>query len=81
MKTLNSRRTPKMTQTLFPHKFIGTHQAARLLSVDAGTIIRWADMGRFPFFRTPGGHRRIRKDDLVRFALEHGWPMAEEGLA
>ena len=56
---------------------LGTHQAARLLSVDAGTVIRWADAGRFPAFRTPGGHRRILRTDLMRFAMVHGWPLAD----
>jgi excisionase family DNA binding protein len=59
------------------HRFIGTHQAARLLSVDAGTVIRWADAGKLPSFRTPGGHRRIRREDLMQFALNHGWPIPE----
>jgi excisionase family DNA binding protein len=58
-------------------KFLGTHEVARLLSVDAGTVIRWADAGRLPCFRTPGGHRRISKDDVLRFVREHHWPWPE----
>lgn len=59
-------------------RFLGTHQAARFLSVDAGTVIRWADAGKLPSFRTPGGHRRILREDLLRFASDYGWPVNEE---
>lgn len=62
-------------------RFLGTHQAARLLSVDAGTVIRWADAGRLHAFRTPGGHRRILKTDLMEFAKVHGWPLNEGGAS
>lgn len=54
-------------------RFLGTHEVARLLSVDAGTVIRWADAGRFASFRTPGGHRRIPRQEVLRFAEQHGW--------
>ncbi|MDR7532880.1 MAG: helix-turn-helix domain-containing protein [Armatimonadota bacterium] len=39
-------------------------QAAALLGVDEATLRHWADMGRVRTFRTPGGHRRFREDDL-----------------
>lgn len=54
-------------------RYLGTHEVARLLSVDAGTVIRWVDAGRFASFRTPGGHRRIPRQEVLRFAEQHGW--------
>jgi excisionase family DNA binding protein len=65
--------------TAVEKKFLGTHEVARLLSVDAGTVIRWADAGRLAHFRTPGGHRRILREDVLRFVREHHWPCLEEG--
>ena len=56
-------------------RLLGTHEVARMLSVDAGTVIRWADAGRFPAFRTPGGHRRILRRDVLRFARGLHWPL------
>jgi excisionase family DNA binding protein len=39
-------------------------EAARLLGVDASTLRGWADRGKIPVFRTPGGHRRFDPMDL-----------------
>ncbi|MBM3146618.1 MAG: helix-turn-helix domain-containing protein, partial [Actinobacteria bacterium] len=38
--------------------------AATCLGVSATTLRRWSDAGRVPCFRSPGGHRRYRLDDL-----------------
>lgn len=42
-------------------------EAARYLGVAQSTVRKWADMGRVETFKTPGGHRRFRRDDLDRF--------------
>lgn len=42
-------------------------EAARYLGVAQSTVRKWADMGRLETFKTPGGHRRFRRDDLDRF--------------
>lgn len=55
-----------------------TFEAAKLCHVSPLSIINWVNAGRLPAFRTPGGHRRIRKDDLLRFMRENGMPLAEE---
>ncbi len=41
-------------------------EASRLLGVDPDTLRRWADDGRVPAFRTPGGHRRFERAVLER---------------
>jgi molybdopterin-binding protein len=43
-------------------------QAARLLGVSDDTVRRWADSGRLPVTRDPGGRRMIEGADLARFA-------------
>lgn len=40
-------------------------EAARLLGVDETTLRGWADAGKVPVFRTPGGHRRFHEADLL----------------
>jgi excisionase family DNA binding protein len=40
-------------------KFFSTADIARMLSVDASTVKRWADSGRLPCYKTVGGHRRF----------------------
>lgn len=39
-------------------------EVAALFRVDPKTVARWADAGRLPAFRTPGGHRRFRTADI-----------------
>ena len=55
-----------------------TFETAKLCHVSPLSIINWVNAGRLPAFRTPGGHRRIRREDLVRFMRESGIPLPEE---
>jgi excisionase family DNA binding protein len=55
-----------------------TFEAAKLCHVSPLSIINWVNAGRLSAFRTPGGHRRIRREDLVRFMRENGLPLPEE---
>lgn len=55
-----------------------TFEAAKLCHVSPLSIINWVNAGRLPAFRTPGGHRRIRKEDLVRFMRDSGIPIPED---
>lgn len=43
-------------------------QAAELLGVSVDTVRRWADSGRLPTRRTPGGQRLVDGEGLARFA-------------
>lgn len=49
-------------------------QVADLFSVSVNTVAKWADEGKLPFFRTPGGHRRFRPRDVEQL-------MADEAVA
>jgi excisionase family DNA binding protein len=42
-------------------------EVAELFGVEPKTVTRWAEAGRLPFFRTPGGHRRYRWSDVEPF--------------
>jgi excisionase family DNA binding protein len=55
-----------------------TFETAKLCHVSPLSIINWVNAGRLPAFRTPGGHRRIRREDLVRFMRDSGIPLPEE---
>ncbi len=55
-------------------------EASDFLGVDASTLRVWADAGRIPIFRTPGGHRRFSRESLEEF-LKHGSRGTEPRLA
>jgi excisionase family DNA binding protein len=55
-----------------------TFETAKLCHVSPLSIINWVNAGRLPAFRTPGGHRRIRREDLIRFMKENGIPLPED---
>lgn len=52
-----------------------TFETAKLCHVSPLSIINWVNAGRLSAFRTPGGHRRIRREDLIRFMRESGIPL------
>ncbi|MBI5093776.1 MAG: response regulator [Candidatus Hydrogenedentes bacterium] len=52
-----------------------TSEVARFCHVTADTIRKWAEAGRIHVFKTPGGHRRIRREDLIQFLRENNIPI------
>jgi len=42
-------------------------EVARLLRVSVSSVRRWGDVGALKVFRTKGGHRRYRPDDVCDF--------------
>ena len=51
-----------------------THDVARICCVTPTTVIRWIEDGLIPAFKTVGGHRRVRREDLERVCSERGIP-------
>ncbi len=45
-------------------KWYGTGEVADLYEVTARTVIRWADDGKIPHIKTPGGTRRYPVDKI-----------------
>ena len=52
-----------------------TSEVAQYCHVTADTIRKWAEAGRINVFKTPGGHRRIRREDLIIFLRDNGIPL------
>ena len=53
-------------------EWISLRQAAEILGVHPATVRNWADKGDLATRRTPGGHRRFRKADLLQYAESQG---------
>ncbi len=54
------------------------YQAGKYCSVSPKTISNWIDEGHIKAFRTVGGHRRIRREDLDEFLRRQGMPIPGE---
>lgn len=54
-----------------------THEVSRLLHVNPRSVINWIEQSLLHSYRTPGGHRRIRRDDLLAFLHKHQIPTPE----
>jgi excisionase family DNA binding protein len=48
--------------------WVSLGEAAEILGVHPTTVRHWADSGDLPSQRTPGGHRRFRRRDLIQWA-------------
>jgi excisionase family DNA binding protein len=46
-------------------RWLSLGEACRLLQVNEATLRQWADNGYLRVYRTPGGHRRFLKDDVL----------------
>ncbi|MFK7928375.1 MAG: response regulator [Myxococcota bacterium] len=53
-------------------RFYTTHQVAQLMGVTIPTVVSWCERGMIDAHRTPGGHRRIAREDLAAFASARG---------
>src|SRR5262245_51237667 len=62
-------QTKSSTKTIYT-----THEISRLLHVNPRSVINWIEQSLLPSYRTPGGHRRIRHDDLLAFLRKHQIP-------
>jgi excisionase family DNA binding protein len=57
---------------------LSTFAIAKMLHVDPGSVANWVDRGMLKAYRTPGGHRRISREDLAEFCRAHGMPIPKE---
>jgi excisionase family DNA binding protein len=48
-----------------------THEVAKALNVFTNTVIYWMNNGKLNGYRTPGGHRRILREDLMKFIRDN----------
>lgn len=66
-------------------RYYTTFEASHLLGVSLPTVVNWIKAARLKAHRTPGGHRRIAREDLASFIRRHAMPMpselAEEGAS
>jgi len=60
------------------NRYYTTHEASKLLGVSLPTVVNWIGERRLRCHRTPGGHRRIAREELAAFMVRHGMPLPSE---
>ena len=50
-----------------------TRELAQMWNVSESTVKRWADTGDLQCYRTPGGHRKFRLEDICDFQSKRGF--------
>ncbi len=58
--------------------FFTTFQVAKFLGVSPPTVVNWVNSGLVSAHRTPGGHRRLRLEDVVAFARAYNYPVPHQ---
>jgi excisionase family DNA binding protein len=53
-------------------------QACKYCKVSSKTIINWIEAGHIKAYKTVGGHRRIKKEDLDEFLRKNAMPLPAE---
>lgn len=51
-------------------KHLTTQQVARIFHVHPNTVVIWANEGKLPYVRTPGGHRRFDPEAVEKLRVE-----------
>jgi excisionase family DNA binding protein len=54
-------------------------EVAAIFGVQPRTVVRWAQEGRLPSIRTPGGHTRFQADAVNALAAERDAQHARPG--
>lgn len=54
-----------------------SYQIGKMLDVSRQAVNQWIDKGYIRAYRTPGGHRRVRREDLIGFLEARGIPIPD----
>ena len=52
-----------------------------MFGASTSAVVQWAEEGKLAYFRTPGGHRRFRREDVDAFIAETSRERSTEGAA
>ncbi len=55
-------------------------QVAKLLGVNESSVKRWADSGMLGCYKTPGGHRKFKKSDIMLFSVKYSYELKRNTL-
>src|SRR5262245_35885100 len=61
-----------------PKETFTTFEISRFCNVFVTTVANWIDEGKLPAYRTPGGHRRVMRRDLLEFMAKYNIPIPDD---
>jgi excisionase family DNA binding protein len=64
-------------KSIMDRLFFTTFEISQICGVNPTTVQNWVKSRKLKAFRTPGGHRRIRREDLILFMKEFDMPLPE----
>jgi len=70
----NTNLTPSNNKSILGQLFFTTFEISQICGVNPTTVQNWVKSKKLKAFRTPGGHRRVRREDLISFMKEFGMP-------
>jgi excisionase family DNA binding protein len=59
-------------------RYFTTYETSLFLGVSLPTVVNWIKANRLKAHKTPGGHRRIAREELASFIRRHEMPMPPE---
>ncbi len=58
-------------------QFYTTCEIAKFCGVSRITVKNWLEKNALPHFRTSGGHRRVKRSELIEYLETKGYPLEE----
>jgi excisionase family DNA binding protein len=58
--------------------FYTTFEISQICGVNPTTVQNWVKGKKLRAFQTPGGHRRVSREDLISFLKEFGMPIPDD---
>ena len=65
----------RKTHVFEANRYYSTQELSRIFRANESTIKRWADSGKLPCFRTPGGHRKFTYDQISEFVNKYHYEL------
>ena len=60
---------------LIMKKYCTTFDISKIIDVYPTTVANWIDRGKLKAFKTPVGHRKVTKTDLLAFLKKYNMPI------
>lgn len=75
---MNKTRKTEKLKNLKSDTLLTSYEVGQLLQVNPSSVNKWSREGRLRAYRTAGGHRRFRADDVADMAVSAGMMLPAE---